>query len=115
MFASFFQKWQLHIQEQFEKMQQEFEKLWITNSTKFQNLEDKVRTLEKKLGKVELQCDDQAAVELQDTIVLGGNALPSVSVNEKCNRVATEVIMTKLSFSLPNNVIVAAYKLRKQG
>ena len=95
-------------------MQQEFENIFITNSTKIQNLEDKACTLEKKLEKVELQSGDQAATELQDTIILGGNALPSVSVNEKCNQVATEVIRTKLSISLPNNVIVAAYGLGKK-
>ena len=48
MSASFFQSWQLHLQEQFNKVRQEFEKIRITNSTKNQNLEDKVRTLEKK-------------------------------------------------------------------
>ena len=63
MFASFFQSWQHHLVEQFEKMQQEFEKLCITNSTKTQNLEDKVRTFEKKVEKGEHQTDDQAAAE----------------------------------------------------
>ena len=92
-------------------MQQEFEILCITNSTKIQKLEDKVRTLEKKQKKVELQSDDQIAAELQDTVILGGKALPSVSVNEKCDQVATEVIRTKLSISFPNKVIVAAYRL----
>ena len=114
MFASFFQSWQLNLLEQFEKMQQEFEKLCITNSTKVHKLEGKVRTLEKKLEKVELQSDDQAAAELQVTVTLGGNALPSVSVNEKYDQVATEVIKTKLNISLPNNVIVAAYRLGKK-
>ena len=114
MFASFFQSWQHHLVEQFEKMQQEFEKLCIANSTKIQKLEDQVRTLEKKLEKVELQSDDQAAAELQDTVILGGNAVPPVSVNEKCDQVATDVIRTKLRVTVPNNVIVAAYRLGKK-
>ena len=57
-FACFFQTWQLHLQDQLNKMQQDFEKICITNSTKNQYLEDKVRTLEKKLEKVVLQSDD---------------------------------------------------------
>ena len=51
MFVSLFQSWQLLLQEHFKKMQEEFEKLCLTNSTKFQKLEDKVRTLEKKARK----------------------------------------------------------------
>ena len=114
LFASFFQSWQLHFQEQFKKMQQAFEKICITNSTKNQNLEDKVRTLEKKLEKVELQSDDQSAAELQDTIILGGNALPYVSDNVRCGQVVKEVIRTKLNISLSNDVIVAAYSIGKK-
>ena len=88
--------------------------LWgWANSTKIQNLENKVRTLEKKLEKVELQTEDQAAAELQDTLILGGNALPSVPDNERCGQVAKEVIITKLNISLPNDVTVVAYRIEK--
>ena len=86
----------------------------MANSSKIQNLEDKVRTVEKKLEKVELQTKDQAAAELQDTIILGGNALTYVSDNERCGQVAKEVIMTKLIISLHNDVIVAAYTKGKK-
>ena len=115
LFTSFFESWQHHLQEKFKKMLQEFENICITNSTKIKNLEVKVHTLKKKQEKVELQSDNQAGAELQDTIILGGNALSSVSVIKKCYQVATEVISTKLSISLPNNVIVAAYRLIKKG
>ena len=80
----------------------------MANLTKIQNLEDKVHTLEKNLEKVELQTEDKAATGLQDTIILGGNALLSVTDNERCGQLATEVIRTKLNISLANNVIVAA-------
>ena len=95
-------------------MQHELEKFCIANSTKVLKLEDQVRTLDKKQEKVELRSDDQAAAELQDTVILGGNALSPVSVNEKCYQVATEVIRTKLSINLDNDVIVAAYRLGKK-
>ena len=48
LFPSFFQNWQHHLQEQFTKMQKEIEVICVANSTKIQNLEDKVRNLEKK-------------------------------------------------------------------
>ena len=96
-------------------MQKEFEDICVANATKIQNLEDKVRTLEKKLEKVELQTEDQLAAELQDTTILSGNALPSVSVNERCDQVAKEVIRSKLSISLPDDVIVAAFMIGKKG
>ena len=49
--AAFIQNWQHHLPEQFTKMQQEVEDICVANATKIQNLEDKVRTLEKKLEK----------------------------------------------------------------
>ena len=70
--AAFFQNWQHYLQEQFTKMQKEVEDVCVANATKIQNLEDKVRTLEKKLGKFELQTEDQLAAELQDTIIFSG-------------------------------------------
>ena len=73
------------------------------NSTKVQN-----RSLERKLEKVELQTEDQAAAKLQNNIILGGNALPSVSDDEMCGQVAKKVIRAKLNISFPNEVIVAA-------
>ena len=66
------------------------------------------------MEKVELQSDDQVAADLQDTLILDGNSLPSVSDNERCDKVATEVIRTKLSISPPNSVFVAAYRIRKK-
>ena len=39
-------------------MQKEFENICVANSTKIQNLEDKVRNLEKKLEKVQIQSGD---------------------------------------------------------
>ena len=69
---------------------------------------------QRKLEKVELQTEDQLAAELQDTIILSGNSLPSVSVNERCGLVAKEVVMTKLSISLPDDVIVAAQRIGKK-
>ena len=112
--AAFFQNWQHHLSEQFTKMQKEFEDICVANATKIQNLEDKVRTLEKKLEKVELQTEDQLAAELQDTIILSGNGLPSVSVNERCGQVAKDVIRTKLSINLHDDDIVAAYRIGKK-
>ena len=114
VFSSFFQNWQHHLQEQFTRTQKEFEDICMANSTKIQNLEDKVRTSEKNLEKVELQTDDQLATELQNTIILGGNSLPSVSDYERCGQVAKEVIRTKLNISLPNDGIVAAYRIGKK-
>ena len=40
--------------------------------------------------------------------------MPPVSVNEKCDQVVTENIRTKLSISVPNNVIIAAFRLGKK-
>ena len=114
VFDAFFQNWHHHLQEQFTKMQKEFEDTCVANSTKKQNLEYKVRTLEKKLGKVELQTEDQLAAELQDTNILSGNALPSVSDSERCGQVAKKLIGTKLSISIPNDVILAAYMIGKK-
>ena len=66
------------------------------------------------MEKVELQSDDQAAAELQDTIMSVVNDLPPVSDNERCDQVTTEVIMNELSISLLNSVIVAAYRIEKK-
>ena len=114
-FGSFFENWQRHLQEQFKKMQKELENICRTSSTKIQNLEEKVCTLEKKLEKVELQTEDQAAAELQDTIFLGGKALPTDSDSERCGQVAKEVTRTKLNISLPDDVILAAFRIGKKG
>ena len=57
LFASFSQNWKHHLQEQFKKMQKEFQDICVAKWTKLQNLEDKVRTFEKKLEKVELQAE----------------------------------------------------------
>ena len=67
---------------------------------------------QRKLEKVELQTEDQLAAELQDTIILSGNALPFVSDNERCGQVAKEVIRTKLSISLPDDVNVDSSRLQ---
>ena len=84
-------------------MQKEFEYMCVAHSTKIQNLDDKVCTLEKKLKKVDFHTNDQAAAELQDTSLLGGNVLPPVSDNERCGLVAKEVVRTKLNISLHVN------------
>ena len=94
LFASFFQNCQHHLHEQLKKMQKEIEVFCVSNSTKFQNLEAKVRTLEKKLEKVEIQIENQLSAELQGTIILGGNALLFFSDNERCGQVAKKVIRT---------------------
>ena len=40
-------------------MQESFEKICVEHLTQIQNLEDKVRTLDKKLDKIELQTEDK--------------------------------------------------------
>ena len=54
VFAALFQKWQHHLQELLTKMQKEFEDICVASSTKNQTMEDKVRTLERNLEKVQL-------------------------------------------------------------
>ena len=66
--------------------QKKFEKVWVAHSTQIQNLEDKVRTLKKNSVKVELQPVDLAAADLQDTIILSGNAVPLLSDNSRRQR-----------------------------
>ena len=64
-----------------------------------------------KQERVELQTEDQVSAELQDTIFLGGDALPPVSDNERCSQVAPEVIRIQLKISLYDDVIVATYRI----
>ena len=98
---------------EFNKMRKIIEKICVAHSTstQIQNLEDKVRSLEKKQERVELQTEDQVSAELQDTIFLGGDALPPVSDNERCSQVAPEVIRIQLKISLYDDVIVATYRI----
>ena len=46
--------------------------------------------------------------------MLGGNALPFASDNERCGQVTKEFISSKLKISLPNEVIAAANRIGKK-
>ena len=81
--------------ELFTVMKTEFQQNCQQNSNRIQSLEDAVRTLNRKLKKLEEKSDESEAYSRRNTIILSGIDLPAGSSTENCIQVVTDIVKSK--------------------
>ena len=89
----------------FNNLREDFYKICADHTQQIQNLEGKLRALEKKHEKAERQTGGKATDDFQDTKILGIKTLPTISLTMRpFSQVEAELIRTELQISLLNDV-----------
>ena len=94
-------------------MKTEFQQICQQNSDRIQSLEDEVRTLNKKIKKLEEKSDESEAYSRRNTIILSGNDLPAGSSTENCTQVVVDIVKSKLKVTINPSDISIAHSIGK--
>ena len=96
----FLESFEFKVHELFIAMKTEFQQICQQNSDRIQGLEDEVRTLNKKIEKLEEKSDESEAYSRRDTTILSGNDLPAWSSTENCTQVVMDIVKSKLKVTI---------------
>ena len=105
----------------FDEMKREFEtmkeELLETISEKDQEILDltnEVRSLKKKVSRLEDHLDEEDAYVRRETILFSGSSIPEVSNGEICSNVIRQIVKEKLKITLKDGDISTAHRLGKK-
>ncbi|KAI3384257.1 hypothetical protein SNEBB_000913 [Seison nebaliae] len=98
----------------FNELKTYFSGLLQEKADKIKFLEEKVDNLESRLEKVEQATDDGLAIERKNDLIVSGESVPLVKMNESCTEIVQEIMKDRLKLIVPTDHFITAHRIGRK-